>query len=249
MGKEKIKAIVLRQTKYSDNDKIITVFSFEKGKMSLIAKGATGTKSKTSASCEIFSCSEFTLNSKDDKISYIESADVISSFKDISKDMYKMCCASFICDLVNQTFEEGVEDQRIFKLLYVILKYLSEGDLDNSFYYTLVFILKFTGLIGIGLKLDSCISCHNESDRYFIDFDKGGIICLSCNDSYNKEYPLIDYSDAKYMFLLSHIDISKLDEVTKIDLEFTKKMIGHIYDYYAFSFSKRLKSYEIMISI
>ena len=51
---ERVKGIVLRARDYKESDKILTLLTFEKGKISVKARGAKKAKSKLKAFCQPF---------------------------------------------------------------------------------------------------------------------------------------------------------------------------------------------------
>ena len=57
----KVKGIVIRETTYKDNDKIITLLTDKLGKISCMAKGAKKNNSPILANCQYLVYSEFVL--------------------------------------------------------------------------------------------------------------------------------------------------------------------------------------------
>lgn len=80
----KTEGIVLRELKYQETSKILSIYTKKMGKISVMAKGANRPKSTLIANTQPFSYNEFQL-SEGRNFFYINQADIIDSFYDIGK--------------------------------------------------------------------------------------------------------------------------------------------------------------------
>ena len=85
----KTKGIVIKETSYSDNDKILTVLTEKFGKISCMAKGARKTNSSLLAPSQFLVYSEFVLY-KGSNFYHINSAEVINTFYSLKTDYDKL---------------------------------------------------------------------------------------------------------------------------------------------------------------
>ena len=90
--------IVLRAVKYRDKDLILTIFTRKYGKVSAIAKGAQGQKSRFLSASQLFSYNNYNLRKQKDMFTLYQ-ADNIKSFYNISMDFESFSYASFIISL------------------------------------------------------------------------------------------------------------------------------------------------------
>ena len=81
----KIKGIVIKETSYKDNDKIITLLTDTYGKISCMAKGAKKTNSPILANCQYLVYSEFVLY-KGTNFYHVNSASIINMFYKLRTD-------------------------------------------------------------------------------------------------------------------------------------------------------------------
>ena len=77
--------IVLKVVKYKDRDLILTIFTRKYGRVSAIAKGAKGQKSRFLSASQLFSYNNYSLRKQKDMFTVYQ-ADNIKSFYNISMD-------------------------------------------------------------------------------------------------------------------------------------------------------------------
>ena len=116
MKEIKVRGIVLREDPMGDKDKRIVLLTREMGKITLLAKGAMGAKSKFRALTGVFSYAEFVLT-HGATFYYIKEGTLIESFYPLRTDLYKLASASWILE-VGETFcLEGQENQELMDIL------------------------------------------------------------------------------------------------------------------------------------
>ena len=248
MGKEKFEAFVLRAVKYSEHDKMLTLFTKQNGKISAVAKGAQSSKSKYIASSQLFCLSEFILSTSI-KMPYVASAEVIKGFYGLNKDIERLTAASYCAELINALYEEEVEDQIIFNLLYHTLNLLEKSDVAYANIIVITFILKFMGVSGMYPILDRCAMCENKARSYHFDFDAGGIICPECKTDSNVIMPKVTAKEADFLNALLYIDITKLTTILLPDIKTQKYLLKTINDYLIYAYGKKIKSFDLLYSL
>lgn len=171
--------VVIRQTKYSEYDKIITIFTKEKGKIQAIAKGARRPKSQLMGSTDIFCYSDFLLFSGKNLYN-VNQSQIIDSFYSIREDIYKLSYGAFILELVDSSVLEEEPNELLFELLLKTLKVLSEMD-GGYEKLSLAFQLKYISFVGFKPQLTRCVCCQGETNGD-IRFDvlEGGVVCSKC---------------------------------------------------------------------
>ena len=71
--------VVIRETDYKDNDKIVTFLTAEYGKITVLAKGVKSIKSKNSSAVQLFCSSTFEMAEKNGRYT-LKSANLLDSF-------------------------------------------------------------------------------------------------------------------------------------------------------------------------
>ena len=197
--------IVLRAVKYRDKDLILTIFTRKYGKVSAIAKGAQGQKSRFLSASQLFSYNNYNLRKQKDMFTLYQ-ADNIKSFYNISMDFESFSYASFIIKLVEANIVEGQPNNRLFELLAQTLFLYSEK-IDNKNLVLDAFLLKFVDYMGYRPNLDRCTICGNNNLKYAVfSVEDGGLVCNNCNTQ-EKFFIKLDQTTISLMQYILNNDI------------------------------------------
>ena len=190
--------IVLRAVKYRDKDLILTIFTRKYGKVSAIAKGAQGQKSRFLSASQLFSYNNYNMRKQKDMFTLYQ-ADNIKSFYNISMDFESFSYASFIIKLVEANIVEGQPNNRLFELLAQTLFLYSEK-IDT-------FLLKFVDYMGYRPQLDRCTICGNKNLKYAVfSVEDGGLVCNNCHKK-EKFFIKLDQTTISLMQYILNNDI------------------------------------------
>ena len=197
--------IVLRAVKYRDKDLILTIFTRKYGKVSAIAKGAQGQKSRFLSASQLFSYNNYNMRKQKDMFTLYQ-ADNIKSFYNISMDFESFSYASFIIKLVEANIVEGQPNNRLFGLLAQTLFLYSEK-IDNKNLVLDAFLLKFVDYMGYRPQLDSCAICGNKNLKYAVfSVEDGGLVCNNCHKK-EKFFIKLDQTTISLMQYILNNDI------------------------------------------
>ncbi len=238
------RAIVLRTSKYGEHDKMLTIFSLEYGKLSVAAKGAQSTHCKYLASTQLFCTSEFVLN--EGKLTYATAAEVINGFFGLNKKLSCVCAASYITELTDKFYEDGIPDEGAFRLLYFTLALLEKTQEDKAITIATAFALKLLGINGLYPYLDCCMTCGKNFKEYRFDYS-GGIVCEGCLRA--SDLPAVTASDISYLRDLLYVDVNKIDSLSYTDQQRQKYLFRLINNYIIYNTEKNVKSFDMLYSI
>lgn len=169
------KAVVIKEMKLGDNDKLLTLFSENLGKISVIARGARRQGNRLSA-VRLLCYASFVLfkSSKGYSLSEFE---IINSFAPVSADIEKLALASYFSEIVCGVTAEKVADNRLLSL-YLNSLYIICGNTVPLSLAKAVFELKCSCLIGYEPFLSGCILCGGNADCFSVM--DGGTVCVNC---------------------------------------------------------------------
>lgn len=238
------KGLVIRQTKYSESDKILTIFTKEKGKIQAIAKGARRPKSQLMGSTEVFCYSEFLLYSGK-SLYNVNQGQIIEPFYALREDIYKLSYATFILELIDSSVPDEEPNDMLFELLIKTLKTLSEMKEDYN-KLLLAFQIKYISFIGFRPQLNLCVSCgYDFQNNIKFDIIEGGTVCEKCFSN-NSQQLNISKNIIDLMRKLLYIKLEEIDKLTipksaekKIEEVLIKYITSHIE-------KKRFKSLEFL---
>ena len=224
-----IEGIVLREVKYGESDKILTIFSRNHGKIQAIAKGVRKPKSTLISSTQVFCYSNFVLF-KGKSFYHINQGEVISSFYKLREDLMKLAYGTFIIELTEAAIMEEESNEKLFELLLKTLKVLNQQK-ENYLKLTLGFQIKFISFIGYRPNLSFCGACNRPpTDKMKFNYSMGGILCKQCNDigSYAVD---IDKDTLSLIKELLYCPLDKLDDIKATDeilLKAEKVLFGYV---------------------
>ncbi len=220
MGSIDINGLVLGETLISDNKKYIKVLTDKLGKISVIAYGANGIKSKNFAAVKPFSYSTFTLSEKNGTYT-LKEAELKTSFFKISTDVKSLALGSYIVSVADFVSNESDDSTELLSLtlnsLYALANSLKPIEMIKS-----VFELKCASIIGFSPSVIGCCCCNKsltETSSYMRIYD-GNAVCTECKDK-------MTVSDYEVLVPVTPSVISAMRYVIISDI---KKMFGFTLD-------------------
>lgn len=178
-------AINLKSYNLSESDKIIVMYSKERGLIKGVAKGCKKPKSKLGARMDSLVANKL-MFAKGKNLDTICEAQALNTFKNSRQCMDKLFYSMYVSEIITHF---GVEDdpcsKEIYELFYKTLEKISNSkDKKEVLIGVIKFQLKIMEISGFGVELDSCLCCREqilEEDMYFSS-KMGGVICKECND-------------------------------------------------------------------
>lgn len=183
MKKFNTQAIVLKNIKYKDSDKIFTLLTKDMGKITAMARGVRKIISRRAGNLDTLNLISVGIHESIGGIKDIEEVKTLESFRNLKKDLKKSTKAYYMVELIHKSVEENEEVKEIFELLVKSLKSLDKdgysGELIVSF-----FELNLMKLLGYQLTLDKCRKCGRLLDkswkRYTFNVENGSLECENC---------------------------------------------------------------------
>lgn len=184
----KTEAIILRQRKLGEADRILTLYTPALGKMDAKAKGVRKTMSRLSGHLQ-------PLNRVVVQLAQGHAADVITgvetldSFRHLREDLDLLSRGLYIAELTDRITPEHVHAFPTYRLLFDTLQRLDAGvrsglgpfptDADRALRF---FEMRLLDQSGYRPQLDHCVACTRELepvDNFFAPV-AGGAVCRGC---------------------------------------------------------------------
>ena len=189
----KIKGIVIKETSYKDNDKIITLLTDTYGKISCMAKGAKKTNSPILANCQYLVYSEFVLY-KGTNFYHVNSASIINMFYKLRTDFEKLQIMFELTKIVQMVTDENQDTGDILKLFLNTAYAIENFDKDKRIIAS-AFKIKLFTLLGFAPRIDKCHICgqafssdkESLKDGIYYDFVSNVFICSKCLKKENQK--------------------------------------------------------------
>ena len=119
--------IVLARRNFGEADRILSIYSKNHGRISVIAKGIRKLTSRKRGHLEIFSYIRFQAV-EGHGIGILTEVETINSFESFKKDLKKVSLAYFFCEVIGKITHEHERNDGIFEL---ILNYLEKLQFED----------------------------------------------------------------------------------------------------------------------
>lgn len=209
------KGIIIKQVNFGEADKIVTILSGSKGKITAFAKNVRRPKNKLASSIQFMCYCDFVFfKGKDMYI--INSCEIIESFYNIRNDIIKLTYSAHMVDIIYDVIQEDQPAGRVLQLFLNSLHMLAKTDKDPEL-IARVFEFRFLTILGYSPCVINCAVCGKENtQRYSFSFSKCGFICSDKECGVEDKYAIeMMPGTAK---AISHIVHSPLKELFSFEL-------------------------------
>jgi len=246
----KTEAVILTDSDLGDQDKVITLFSKEHGKVKAVAKGARRLKSRFSPAIQMLSYVTAVLyESKRMAMDTLNECEINSSFLGIRNDLLRLAYGYYVAELMMK-FVQGSETPRfLFDLLLKTLFSLEKIPKQSLSALMRGFELKILSILGYRPFLEGCIDCGrpvNKCNSLYFSGYEGGILCSSC--SKDKAKKTISHKAVQWMRFLLNTSLDKVVQV-KLTQDLRRELELIPQDYIPHRVGEALLSYSFINSV
>lgn len=181
--------IVLRRSDFGEADRLLTVFTPERGKLRLVAKGARKPSSRKSGHVELFCHSQF-LVAVGRELDIVTQAETLEPYRGLRQDLLPTTYAYYVAELADAFTGERDENRPLFDLLKDTFGWLSaaaeeeaaQGPGDALPLLARYYELHLLSLVGYQPQLFVCVGCRErlEPQVNYISAAEGGVLCPGC---------------------------------------------------------------------
>ena len=210
MPKEVYNGIVLRTVDYKESDRILSVFTKEKGLVTIGARGCRRQGSKLAACSAQFTYGELEVNVRAGKLQ-LASATLLESFYPIRESYEQLCSATVIAKTCERVLSEGIANEPLFLLVYNSLSLIAYGD-NDPIDIELCYLAKLLRLGGYTPVLTSCVRCGKDlRGESAVRFSPalGGCVCAGCGSGYDV-FTALSMEALRRMLMIDVADMRKV---------------------------------------
>ena len=179
MPEQKVHAVVLRYANYKESSRMLTLFTLEKGVLSVAARGCRRAKSPIRAGCEILTFGEYMLHINRDRHS-LRDCTVLDAFFDLRKDLDRLSTAIHLRDLCEAVLAPEEPQGQTFSLLVRCLGLLCHEKLEPQV-VQLFFEVQLMEEIGLMPQVEGCVLCGRPLGvETAFSISQGGAVCRDC---------------------------------------------------------------------
>jgi DNA repair protein RecO (recombination protein O) len=180
----KTEAVVLRSLRLGEADRVLHLYTLERGRVGAVAKGVRRTKSRFGARLEPLSHVELLLHQGGGELQTVTGVDLLRSHRVAREDSARLGVGLVGLEAMLRLFPEQEGNARAFTALTRFLDALDERDVDDGVPardpLALSFQLKLLWLAGYLPHLAGCASCGEDGPLVGFSPQAGGAVCAAC---------------------------------------------------------------------
>ncbi len=184
-------AVVLRKVDYSEADRVLTLFTLERGKIPAIAKGVRRAKARMSGQLDVFAHGRMML-AEGRNMDVITQFQRLSSTRGVGEDVGRAAVASVVAEVADKVLEERHPQPELYRIVVAALAALGQGATPP-----LVELSLFLGgtLVELGYapELTVCARCGGSlgaAPSLGFSAIAGGVVCGHCVESMGTARPI-----------------------------------------------------------
>jgi DNA repair protein RecO (recombination protein O) len=178
-------AVVLRSFRLGEADRVLHLYTLDRGRVGAVAKGVRRTKSRFGGRLEPLSHVELVLHQGRGELDTVTGASLVRAHDRCRTDPYRLGVGLIGLEAVLKLFTEQEANERAFTAVTRFLDALD--DLPSraparpaSDPLALAFQLKLLWLAGYLPHLGGCVECGEEGALVGFLADAGGAVCSAC---------------------------------------------------------------------
>jgi len=232
-------AIIIKQTKLGEADKILTIYTPEFGKLKAVAKGTCRPGSKFGGNVEPLTHSLMML-ARGRNLDIVTQSQTIDGFLTLKSDLWHMACGFYLLELVDSFTVENSENPPLFDLLLDTLHRLCRA--DSSEIVLRYFELHFLHYLGYRPQLHQCVICDSPLQPVvnFFSSSQGGILCPHCSEKEPESRPL-SVDALKILRLWQDCDYATTKRV-RVKAELSSQLKHVVQGYIKYLLQREIKS-------
>ena len=181
----KTEAVVLRSLRFGEADRVLHLYTLDRGRVGALAKGIRRTTSRFGARLEPLSHVELVLHQGSGELQTVTGVELIRAHRAAREEPYRLSVGFIALEAMLRLFPEQESNARAFEALTRFLDLLDQaeplaGERPATDPLVLSFQLKLLWLSGYLPHLTSCAECGAHQGLVGYSPRAGGAVCASC---------------------------------------------------------------------
>jgi DNA repair protein RecO (recombination protein O) len=179
-GTFKTEAIVLRSIRFAEADRVLHLYTPDRGRMGAVAKGVRRLKSRLGGRLEPLSRVQLVLHEGRGELCTISQADSVNAHAALRERRESLDRATQACEAVLRLLDSTEPNRPAYNLLCHELALLDASAAAAGRAQALAFRVKLLLAAGFAPELASCASCGETEHLGAFSPSAGGVVCAGC---------------------------------------------------------------------
>lgn len=229
--KFKTDGLVIKENNVGENDRVVVIFTRDRGLISAFVSGARSLKSKNVSSTALLSFSNFVITKTKDTYR-VNEAQAIDVFFELRTDIEKLALAQYICELCQALVPYEGESEDFLRLALNSLHFIANGKKDI---YLIKAVTELRMMVASGFMPDliGCRECGSDVKfPLFLDVSGGEIVCGECKVANNITGNFVELDKTTFA-AVRHIVYSDFDKLYSFTLpEISARYLNYVTERY-----------------
>jgi DNA repair protein RecO (recombination protein O) len=179
-GNFKTEAVVLRSIRYGEADRILHLYTAERGRVGAVAKGVRRARSRFGGRLEPLFRVDLILHEGRGELCTVTSAETVHAHAALRERRASIERATQACEAVLRLLDSQEPNRPAYNLLCHELALLDSDPGAATRAQALVFRLKLLLAAGFAPELGSCATCGEREHLGAFSASAGGVVCPGC---------------------------------------------------------------------
>jgi DNA repair protein RecO (recombination protein O) len=179
----KTEAVVLRSIRYGEADRVLHLYTAERGRLGAMAKGVRRLRSRLGGRLEPLSRVRLVLHEGRGELCTVTQADTVHPHPGLRERRGSLERAVQACDAVLRLLDSNEPNRPAYNLLCNELVLLDSDPEAATRAHALAFRMKLLLAAGFAPELASCASCGEAEHLGAFSPSAGGVVCAGCEAS------------------------------------------------------------------
>jgi DNA repair protein RecO (recombination protein O) len=229
MATYKTKGIIIKRRDLGEADRILTIFTNEYGKISVVAKGVRKTLSKLGGHLELFYKVDLIL-AEGKSMDLVTSVTIVDDYNNIRGDLNKITACHHIAEIVDRLLGDSQDNFEVFSLICDTLKKINHDNVLNELVLR-YFELHLLTILGHRPEVEKCVRSGNNlsSEKNFFCYNLGGVVhCEHLKPDDVSQEVSKNFIKVVRLLLNSNMDIVDVIKSNNILDQETQSILNHI---------------------
>jgi DNA repair protein RecO (recombination protein O) len=189
----KTEAVVLRSIRYGEADRVLHLYTVDRGRVGAVAKGVRRVRSRLGGRLEPLSRVRLVLHQGRGELCTVSQADTVHTHSGLRERRAPMERAVQACEAVLRLLDSAEPNRPAYNLLCNELALLEAEPALATRAHALAFRLKLLLAAGFAPELTACANCGDREHLAGFSPSAGGVVCAGCEAG---SFPLGDDAHA-----------------------------------------------------
>ena len=224
-GPFKTEAVVLRSIRFGEADRVLHLYTAERGRLGAVAKGVRRVRSRFGGRLEPLFRVRLVLHEGRGELCTVTSAETVDAHPALREHRGALDRATQACDAVLRLFDAAEPNRPAYHLLCRELALLGADPTGATRAHGLAFRLKLLLAAGFLPELAACASCGDLEHLAGFSASAGGVVCAGC-------FPLGSEAHGFLMGALAY-PLAEAPEASETALRQADRAIAETLEYHA----------------